>query len=153
MSVPGVKNCSEAEMTELMQAVLLLFLFAGAVQDVQKQEIPVLLLAGGFGAGLLLRILSGSGDAAALFAGCLPGLLLLAAAFLSGEAVGYGDGGMLICTGMYLTLSENLMLMVMSLFLAAGGAGILLFTKKIKRRESLPFLPFLLGGYVLLLAG
>ena len=45
------------------------------------------------------------------------------------------------------------MLLVLSLLLAAVGAGILLAAKKMKRKESLPFLPFLLAGYVAVLTG
>lgn len=153
MSVLSAGNYSEAEMTEITQGALLLFLFTGAVLDLRSREIPLGLLGAGFGIGLFLRIMTGAGDIAAVFAGCLPGLLLLAAGFLSKEAIGFGDGGMLVSAGMYLTFSENLMLTILSLFLAAGGAGILLAAKKIRRKETLPFLPFLLAGYVLLLAG
>ena len=140
-------------MIEMTRAMLLLLLFAGAVWDIKKREIPLLLPVFGFGIGLLLRILAGFGSVAVLAAGCLPGLILLTAGCLSKEAVGYGDGAMLVCAGIFLPFSETLMLLVLSLLLAAVGAGILLAAKKMKRKETLPFLPFLLAGYVAVLTG
>ena len=70
-------------MIEMTRAMLLLLLFAGAVWDIKKREIPLLLPVFGFGIGLLLRILAGFGSAAVLAAGCLPGLILLTAGCLS----------------------------------------------------------------------
>ena len=61
MSAPAAKNCLEAEMIEMTRAMLLLLLFAGAVWDIKKREIPLYLPVFGFGIGLLLRILSGFG--------------------------------------------------------------------------------------------
>lgn len=140
-------------MIEIIHVTLLMILFAGAVWDMQKREIPAYLPVIGFLFGFLLRMIAGLAGAAGLLGGCLPGLLMLVAGYLSKEAVGYGDGGMLICCGIYLTFSESMMLMIISLLLAAGSAGILLVFKRISRKEPLPFLPFLLAGYVILLAG
>ena len=153
MSAPVAKNCMEAAMIEMTRAALLLLLFAGAARDIEKREIPLYLPVIGLATGLLFRALSGFGNATVLAAGCLPGLVLLAAGYLSKEAVGYGDGVMVLCAGIFLPFSETLMLTILSLLLAAGGAGILLLAKKMKRKETLPFLPFLLAGYVVVLSG
>ncbi len=140
-------------MNEITHVTLLMILFTGAVWDYRKQEIPLLLPVFGICSGVLFHILSGFGSALAFASGFLPGLLLLAAGFLSKEAVGYGDGAMLLCVGSFLTFSETLLMTILSLLFSAACAGILMAAKRIKRKGTFPFLPFLLAGYVAVLAG
>ena len=79
-------------------ALLLVWLCLLAAWDIRRGELPAVLLAAGGTAGLLLRItnLAAGTALSVLAAAYLPGLaaggLLLAAARISREAVGYGDG-------------------------------------------------------------
>ena len=84
----------------------------------------------------------------ALF-GILPGLLFLAMAVLTKEKVGYGDGLVLIVTGVLLGLRVNLMMVFMGLFLAALSSIWLLIRKKAGRNTKIAFVPFLLPSLVL----
>lgn len=73
------------------------------------------------------------------------GIILLA--FITEEAIGIGDGIALIITGIYLGFWKNLQLCMTGFILSALFSGILLLTKKAKRNQGVPFIPFLLLGY------
>ena len=79
----------------------------------------------------------------------LPGILCLFCGWISKEEVGYGDGILLCVLGIYYTLEE----LVVIGMIAIGSAGIcglvllILFHKN--RRYEIPFVPFLLLGWVI----
>ena len=70
---------------------------------------------------------------------------------LSKESIGYGDAFMLIAIGTFCPITELLFLLLCG-FLMAGIVSILLLVlKKRNKKEEIPLIPFLLGGYVLTL--
>ena len=139
--------------------LLLLWLLALSASDLRRGTVSARLLAAGGAAGLLLRIMDAvSGTpAGTLFARHLPGLaagaLLLAAARITREAVGYGDG---LCFGIlafWLPWEELYTLLLTSLLLC-GVTGFLAGLVRKKRVKTLPFLPFVAGACLALrLAG
>lgn len=138
--------------SSIMNACFLLYLAAAAMLDIKKRALPVVLIGAGFVTGGAAQLLFGTLTLPEIFAGCIPGGLMLLLALLTKEAVGYGDGAMLISTGAFLGLAYNLLLLAAALLLAALTGIVLLAAKKIRRKESVPFIPFLLAGEVFLLA-
>ena len=136
----------------ISKIVLLLFLGGAAFVDYRKRELPVIYIGVGFGVGLILRLVIGEPTLLELFLGCLVGAVFLLISGFSREAIGYGDSLMIIATGASLGLIDNVLLMLCALMLAALFSIGLLILKKMKRKDEIPFVPFLLGGYVLLLA-
>lgn len=114
-------------------------------RDIRKREIfPWVTGAGGLLA-VLLRILWDTGGSPA--ADLLPGGCFLLAAVLSRGRVGAGDGIFLCAGGLCLGLEE--ILLVASLGLLLGiPAGLALGRRK-NREEGFPFLPCLLGAYLI----
>ncbi len=98
----------------------------------------VLLVGGSFGTVSLQSRIGGGAF----------GLLLLVFAFFSKEAIGKGDAILLCVCGVAFGLYET----VTSCFFAALYAGVfavvLLLRKKAGRKSRIPFLPFLLLGYI-----
>lgn len=74
----------------------------------------------------------------------LPGILLLFAALLSEEKVGYGDGASVLVLGLWTNASFCLLSTGIGLFLA-GGYGVFLLLAG-KKNQQIPFMPFLLAG-------
>ena len=136
----------------ISKVVLLLFLGGAAIQDYRKRELPVIYIGIGFGIGLILRLVIGEPTVLELLLGSLVGAVFLLISRLSREAIGYGDSLMIIATGASLGIIDNVLLMLCALLLAALFSIGLLILKKYKRKDEIPFLPFLLGGYVILLA-
>lgn len=141
---------SNMEAGKIMQLLLLLFISAAAFMDNCTKKIPLMFLAAGFGAGVLLQILFPGKNAVDLLGGCMVGAALVLLAWVTRQQIGYGDGLLFAVTGIFLGFFENLLLLVASLFPAAFFAGVL-FLKKKKKGYRFPFVPFVLIGYVLLL--
>jgi len=79
----------------------------------------------------------------------LPGAGILALSLMLKGSIGKGDGYLLCISGLALGLKQNLSILFYALFLAGGTAAVLLGLGKVKRDTKLPFVPFLLGGFVL----
>lgn len=139
-------------MLELIKAIILgAFLLTEGIRDLRKRKIAMFSVAiyGVIGVGLQLFILKESGIS--IVGGVFIGILFLALAKLTGEQVGYGDGWVLMVTGVYLGFRENMFLLALSLLLTAAASMLLLMFKKAGRKTSLPFAGFMVPGYVLLL--
>lgn len=79
----------------------------------------------------------------------LPGLLVLAFAKITREKIGYGDGFLLLSLGCYLNIEEMLLVCMIAVCLAGVIALILLVFFHKGRDYAIPFVPFLLCGYVM----
>lgn len=138
---------------EIISKILLLFaLGAAAILDMKTREIPVVLAAGAFAGGLTLQLIIGKLVFYEILLGCLVGLALVGISILSHQAVGLGDGLMFIASGAFLGLTDNLFLLLISLGLSSLAAVALLIILKLKGKARVPFLPFVLCGYICLLA-
>ena len=135
--------------------LLLVWLSLLAVWDIRHRELPAVLLAAGGAAGLLLRIIDFAAGTAlsALAAAYLPGLaaggLLLAAARISREAVGYGDGICFCLLAFWLPWEELFTLLFTALVLCALP-GLVIGLIRGRRVKALPFLPFAAGASLVL---
>ncbi len=72
----------------------------------------------------------------------LPGFLLLLAGLLSAEAIGYGDGWLVLALGMWLDAQTLFLMLFLGMLLGIG------FALSFQRRE-IPFVPFLGLAYIL----
>lgn len=137
-----------------MRTGILLLLSFGAAEDLKTRSIPVIPVTM-FAAVLLgIRFLyfHQSTSLAAFLAGAVPGVVFFFISTVSHGAAGSGDALLLLLLGMITGFWETLMICFLALvmtglcglgLMAAGRAG---------RRTQLPFIPFLLAAYVLLLA-
>jgi len=76
------------------------------------------------------------------------GLILLGISFITRGQIGMGDGLIVCITGMSLGFTKNAMLLGFGLFGSAIFSMILLSFKLANRKKTIPFVPFLLCGYV-----
>ena len=72
---------------------------------------------------------------------------------ITGEAVGYGDGWLVMALGIYLGIWSLLEVMAAAWVLLAFAAGLCLIRKKWSRKTALPMTPFITAGFMNLLAG
>lgn len=86
-----------------------------------------------------------------ILGGFLVGAAMLLISHISAEAVGYGDAVLFMVTGIYLGFFANLALLFISLVLAASFGMIGIIRGRFTRKSRLPFLPFVLLGYVIIL--
>ena len=145
---PGTRQAAQA-------LLLPLYLIWLSVWDIRRGQLPLSLLAAGGGAGLLLRIadLIAGEETAALCGAYLPGtaagLFLLAAARISKEEIGYGDGICFCTLALWLPWGDLLTLLLTALALCGIPGAIIALIRKTKK-IALPFMPFVAAAYLLL---
>ncbi len=75
------------------------------------------------------------------------GLLIMS--LLSKGGIGVGDGIVVLISGIYLGVQENCFLLLLALLVSSLYSGILWIVKKVDRKQKIPFIPFLLVGYIM----
>ena len=78
----------------------------------------------------------------------LPGILLLVLSYVGRGAVGAGDGLIVLLTGWFLGTTTTIEVLFWGLLASAlFGIGMIIF-RKAKQKTEIPFVPFLLLGYL-----
>lgn len=125
--------------------ILLLFLFLFSIEDIKTGKISLryvlagMLLAGIYFMTLIIRQERSPRD---IIWALIPGSACLMIAWFS-QGMGSGDGLLIILTGLFFPFRENLILILLALFLCSFVAGVLLVMKKMGRKSRLPFVPFI----------
>lgn len=145
--------------TEKMEALntiskifILLFLFVAAFIDYRKKEIPFFLPVIGFIPALTLSLIQKTPTLIELALGITVGGIALILAKLTNQAIGYGDGMILICTGAALGFIKNLIMLAIALIIAACACALLMFIKRKRKKDEIAFIPFMFCGYVATIA-
>jgi leader peptidase (prepilin peptidase)/N-methyltransferase len=130
---------------EIVALVGLLILSA---EDLWKKEIALLTAAVMAVGGALCSLLGGAWTDVSVLLQFIPGLLVLLFARVSGECIGYGDGWVLLSLGCFLDVEELVSLCMIALSCAGVVALFMLLVLRRGRQTRIPFVPFLLLGYV-----
>ncbi len=134
------------------QTIALIYYFAMAEADLKKHCVPLVFAAAGPFAFCLVRIFLLEPQIKDMLLGLIPGALLLIISKLSRQAIGYGDGIMLISSGILTGLFGAVFMLLVSMLLASAVSIVLMMIKKGKGKTQLPFIPFMFGAYVVMLA-
>lgn len=129
--------------------VMLLGIFAvTACRDWKEKMICVYVPFAAGIAGLVLHLMFPTQKLADLLFGAGIGAVLLLAARVSREEIGYGDGAMLMASGIFLGFWRNVELLLTALMLSVPVALFGLLVKHRKKDYRMPFIPFLFAAYV-----
>lgn len=135
--------------SRLVKVVFIIFLFICAVFDIKKKEIPIILIIIGiissFGINIW-QIFKGTISIAGVGASLLVGVFFLLISFCTKEKVGYGDGMILIVSGLVLGFDRCFLGLCISLILSSVFALLLLLLRKVEKTSGLAFVPFLTIG-------
>lgn len=119
-----------------------------SAEDIKKKRIRLNpLLAFGI-LGIFFHMLWRMQSIGDLLLGMTVGVVLLFLSVLTGGKIGMGDAVLLIVTGIYLGLRQNLELFFYGLIMCSMWALGLLILRKKSRKDSIPFVPFLLAAYM-----
>lgn len=83
-----------------------------------------------------------------LFFRSLPGTFLLVTSRISKNAIGAGDGLIVLITGWFLGAGAATEILFWSLLCSAVFGIVLIMVRKASRKTEIPFIPFLLLGYL-----
>ena len=133
----------------ILLGILLLFC---SVQDLWRRKIYLWMLGAGAACTLVclpfcerLTVLSRIG-------GLLIGLTIILISKITAGKIGMGDGILLCVTGLGLGFWANMELFGIALCLAAVLSIFLMILRLVDHKKSIPFIPFLFAGYLILYA-
>ena len=150
-SMPICAKVKRKEWSIKMEAaewIMLAVLTGFAAYDIKTKTISVTAVTIAAASVLLYRLCIGIGIWE-LVIGLIPGVFLLVLAFATRESIGIGDGLVLGMLGLFCGWRQCLAMLGMALVLSAFLSILLLLCHKVGRKTELPFLPSLLGGYLL----
>ncbi len=131
-------------MSALINITALSLLITCTYYDLRFRKLPLLALIA-FGIVIFMVIgLDGSLFSRAIFLRIIPGTIFLILAFMTKQAVGYGDGIIIILLGLSLGLKRCVTVVFTGLILSSVVSVFILLMKKGSRQTRLPFVPFLL---------
>ena len=135
-------------MCQIENWVIFLLLVMCSISDFKKKTMPAVLLMILSITVLGFAIFGDSVGVRLRVGGAILGMLFLLISKCTREAIGYGDSWLMLALGVYLGAMQLLQL----LFVASLAAGILslffLWKKRWKKTETIPFVPFLMVGYL-----
>lgn len=126
-----------------------IFLSICAVWDIRKKEIPLVpaLISLMAAAGVnLWRIRNESLSVLQVLGSLLPGIFFLTAGWCTKEKVGYGDGLLLLITGLMVGFYRCFSGLCIGLFLSAIFSAFLMLLHRAEKNSRIPFVPFLTIG-------
>lgn len=122
----------------------IIFLGICTVTDLLRKQIwwPLALIF--IAVAVALHFIQGDKEIWDILAGLFLGTGLLFVSWATKEALGYGDGMVVAACGAALGFVTVVHLFLLALMFAAVWSGILLVFRKAGRKDSVPFVPFLL---------
>lgn len=139
-----VQNAVSKE-KEMWLIILLLFLFLCSVTDIRTGKIPLSCICSGIMIAIvyfIALVVQKERLPWEIFPAVAPGIVLLVLAG-GGKGIGGGDGMLVLITGLFFSFRQNMLLLLLSFFICGAAVAVLLFLKRIKRRDKIPFVPFL----------
>ncbi|MGB4659688.1 MAG: hypothetical protein WBI07_10930 [Mobilitalea sp.] len=134
-----------------MKTVIGIMLFACGIQDMYKKKIALWMVAAG---AVFIGICVPFSETFSIWdrvGGIAVGVGVVLISIATAGKIGLGDGLILCVTGLGLGFWGNMELFAVSLFAAAIISIILLILHKADRKKSIPFVPFLMVGYIILI--
>lgn len=131
----------------LKELCILAFLLWNSWMDIQKREIS-LAMTFIFGTGGLILFWENQGTFWEIMGRVSVGTGMIGMSLLTGGGIGMGDGLLLLALSGFLSAGELLMSLLIGLFLCAVWGAVLLLFRKKGRHTEIPFIPFLLLGYL-----
>ena len=125
-----------------------LFLALNTICDVRTKKIPIVLLVCFGMAGIIINIFLPEYTVKEIAFGAVIGVALWGISYVTAGQIGNGDGLLFVVTGLFIGGINNFALLFWSTAFCAITAGVLLFAKKVGRKDRIPFVPFVLLAYV-----
>lgn len=125
----------------------LIVLSANALWDIFRKEILLLTVLVMGASGVLYRGCYLSSGINGILTALIPGAFLLAMSLISEGRIGKGDALMSMCLGEWLGFADIIFVIFLASAGAAAAAAILWIIKK--KGTEIPFVPFLLSGYII----
>lgn len=135
------------EVNYIKEVCVLAFLGMNSWIDIRKRQISLLITAVFAGCGIIWTIYTRS--AALDFLLCAgTGLVFVGISILTDGSMGMGDGWIIMALGTMMRPAEFFTMLFVGMLCSAVFAGIMLMVFRRKGHMEIPFVPFLLAGYL-----
>lgn len=134
-----------------IKAIIILILFLLSIQDLLFKEVSLWIILVGM---VIIFVMTPFTESFTLFnslAGTFVGISVIALSKATDGKIGIADGIIFIIVGVTVGGWGSLELFVYSLFLSAFVSVVLMLFKQANRKTSIPFIPFILMGYLCLI--
>lgn len=129
-------------------------LAVGSIWDIRGKKLPAgLLIINILTGGILIAVnreIDWQKDWHFYVTGILIGVLLLLIGRFCEGCIGTADGIMIAVIGGIIGYQDTLLLLMNAILMAAVFSILLIIVKKARRRTVIPFLPFMLLGYLMI---
>lgn len=132
----------------IIPVLTITWLFLCSWQDIRRKKISIPLILGGLAALLMGAWFCQKLNVGSRLGGLSLGILLLGMNPVTRGQVGIGDGLIVCIMGLCLGFNQSVLLLLYALVGAAFLSGILLMVFHVNRKMTIPFVPFLLLGYL-----
>lgn len=126
--------------------LLIIILIPACIWDIKEKSVSILVTGAGILAGLAINVLLEIDKVPKLFLCIIPGVFLLVCAWITEEAIGYGDGLVMLAIGNIVGLANSAKILFFALLIASFYSAGLMIVKKVGKKTVVPFVPFLLIG-------
>lgn len=122
-----------------------------AIQDIKGREISMIPLLFGCVMGVIYQCYGCGLSIGEVVGGASIGIGLILMSIVSDQQVGLGDGFVLVGTGLFIGIWDNLFILMVGLVAIGIVAAVLYISHAQNKEYELPFIPFLCGADLLLL--
>lgn len=133
---------------QFVKAVLVIFLGIQGITDYRRKSVSLLAVLAAMILFIAVNLHYLDKSIPQLLLGFVPALLLLAISAAAKRAVGSGDAAVLAVIGSAQGLYASIAALAYAATAAAVISCILLLSGKVKLHSTIPFVPFMLVGYV-----
>lgn len=133
---------------KLLYILEILFLTVETIKDIKTQTLDLWELLIFFAAGFIVRIFWIHEDVWNIFPAMSIGIIMLGISFLSGEAMGYGDGMVVLVTGVLCGMRITIVTVCIAFFIMCVLAVCLLIKNGFYYKAKVPFVPCILAGFL-----
>lgn len=132
-----------------METIGLVFLYGmTSFDDIRTRQVQLLEIIVFAVIGIIFNLYERTNSLASIIGGVLIGVAVLLFSILTNEKIGKGDAYIIMVTGLYLGFMNTLVLLWISSIFAAVIGMIILRKYDNSMQKELPFVPFLLLGYI-----
>lgn len=135
------------EMNSIREICVVAFLGVNSWIDIRKRQVSLLIIAAFAVCGIIWTVCS-KGAALDFLLCAGTGLVFVGISILTEGAVGMGDGWLIMALGTVMRPAEFFTMIFTAFFCSAVWAGVMLIGFRKKGHTEIPFVPFLLLGYV-----
>lgn len=137
----------------ILTGVTLVMLLICTISDVKSRKIPVCVITAGAVGTVFCTLIQPEMTLGKMLSGMMPGIIMLIISIVTDEQIGIGDSLIFCVLGIGHGFVAGIAVLGISLGMTAVTAVVLLCLKKVGKRDQIAFVPFILTGYCLVLAG